>query len=324
MAIRTYKVTLDSKNAIAPEPVLLRQGDKTGSVVIDATLMDNGSPVSIDGLTPMFKANTADGQAVISDSTGFNIVNASGGEFTYQVPSQLGSVPGKIKIAYFSFADSNGNQSTFDIAFAIYPAADMTQESAEDWISNLNDIISQYNQWVNDAHSSWEDFVNANKDIINNIDPGGTILSELVEARSDDDGNTYISLKERLSHLEPIRSEAHLGSVTFLNQDNLYPDIKCIIYQYGAGVAQQSPIDIAGGTSSYELNVRIVYLTSSIADVFVDITDVEKLIPGYQMESPSYAINGNQLYLTSGKSNLAIQISNMTIKTLDIDSAFKI
>lgn len=324
MAIRTYKVTLDSKNAIAPEPVYLRQGDKTGAVVIDATLMDNGTPVSLSGLTPMFKANTADGKAVVSDTTGFSIVDASGGKFTYQVPSQLGSVPGKIKIAYFSFTDSNGNQSTFDIMFAVYPAADMTKESAKDWISNLNEIINQYNQWVNDAHSSWADFVNANKDILKNIDPGGKILSELIEARSDDDGNTYVSLKERLNHLEPIRSEVHLGSVTFLNQDNFYPDIKCMIYQYGAGVAQQSPIDIAGGTSLYELNVRIVYRTSSIADVFVDITDVKKLIPGYQMESPSYAINGNQLYLTSEQSNLAIQISNMTIKTLDIDSVFKI
>lgn len=63
MAIRTYKVTLDTKNTIAPEPVFLRQGDKTGAVVIDATLMDNGAPISIDGLTPIFKANTADGQA---------------------------------------------------------------------------------------------------------------------------------------------------------------------------------------------------------------------------------------------------------------------
>lgn len=36
MAIRTYKVALDTKNAIAPEPVFLRQGDKTGAVVIDS------------------------------------------------------------------------------------------------------------------------------------------------------------------------------------------------------------------------------------------------------------------------------------------------
>lgn len=150
----------------------MRQGDKTGAVVIDATLMDNGAPVSLDGLTPMFKANTADGKAVIADSTGFNIVNASGGEFTYQVPSQLGSVPGKSR-SLISFTDSSGNQSTFDIMFAVYPAADMTKESAKDWISNLNEIINQYNQWVNDAHSSWADFVNANKKSLSPLTLGG-------------------------------------------------------------------------------------------------------------------------------------------------------
>lgn len=186
MAIRTYKVTLDSKNTLAPEPVYLRQGDKTGAVVIDATLMDNGVPVSLSGLTPMFKANTADGQAVITDSTGFNIVNASGGEFTYQVPSQLGSVYGKIQIAYFSFSDSTGAQSTFDVAFIVKKAADMTQESAKDWVSTLSEIIEQYNQWSNDAHNSWEQFVNDNKAIIESIDPGGKVLSELIGFRHSD------------------------------------------------------------------------------------------------------------------------------------------
>ena len=198
MAIRTYKVTLDSKNTIAPEPVFLRQGDKTGAVVIDATLMDNGTPVSLSGLTPMFKANTADGKAVIVDSTGFNIVNASGGEFTYQVPSQLGSVDGKIKIAYFSFLDSSGAQSTFNVAFIVKKAADMTQESAKDWISTLSDIIRQYNQWANDAHNSWEQFVNDNKEIIESIDPGGKVLSELIDFRhSDMLGKSFDTARKR-------------------------------------------------------------------------------------------------------------------------------
>ncbi|MFA6728072.1 MAG: BppU family phage baseplate upper protein [Prevotella sp.] len=200
MAIRTYKVTLDSKNTIAPEPVFLRQGDKTGAVVIDATLMDNGAPVSIDGLTPMFKANTADGQAVIADSTGFKIVNSSGGEFIYQVPSQLGSVPGKIKIAYFSLTDSSGNQSTFDIVFAVSPAIDMTQDSAKDWVSNLNEIIDKYNQWVNNAHTSWADFVDSNKEIIESIDPGGTLLAEIIDARKPASGESYQTLGERLNN----------------------------------------------------------------------------------------------------------------------------
>lgn len=199
MAIRTYEITLDAKNTIAPEPVYCRQGDKKGAVVIDATLMDNGEPVSLDGLTPMFKANTADGQAVIADSTGFNIVNASGGEFTYQVPSQLGSVPGKIKIAYFSFSDSSGAQSTFNVVFVVEKAADMTQESAKDWVSNLNEIIDQYNQWSNDAHNSWEQFVNENKEIIESIDPGGTLLAEVIDARRPDGGSAYTTLGKRLN-----------------------------------------------------------------------------------------------------------------------------
>lgn len=186
MAIRTYKVTLDSKNTIAPEPVLLRQGDKTGAVVIDATLMDNGSPVPLSGLTPSFMANTADGKALISDLSGFKVINDVQGRFTYKVPSQLGAVAGKIQIAYFSFVDSEGNQSTFDIAFIVKKAADITKESAKDWVSTLSEIIEQYNQWVNDAHNSWEQFVDDNKAIIESIDPGGKVLSELIGFRHSD------------------------------------------------------------------------------------------------------------------------------------------
>ncbi|RXT30325.1 hypothetical protein BVJ53_01060 [Lacticaseibacillus chiayiensis] len=142
MAIRTYKVTLDSKNAIAPEPVYLRQGDKTGAVVIDATLMDNGAPVSLSGLTPMFKANTADGQAVIADSTGFSIVNVSGGEFTYQVPNALASVAGKINTAYFSLSDASGSESTFNVPFVVSAAIDITQKQAQDYITIIDGTLN--------------------------------------------------------------------------------------------------------------------------------------------------------------------------------------
>ena len=34
MAIRTYKVTLNSKNTIAPKPTFLCQGDKIDSVTL--------------------------------------------------------------------------------------------------------------------------------------------------------------------------------------------------------------------------------------------------------------------------------------------------
>lgn len=161
MAIRTYKVTLDSKNTIAPEPVFLRQGDKTGAVVIDATLMDNGSPVSLDGLTPMFKANTADDQAVIADSTGFNIVNASNGEFTYQVPNALSSVPGRIMTAYFSFSDASGSESTFDVAFVIKKAVDITQSQADNYITIVDGTIQSLQQKIDAMNTDVQTILNA-------------------------------------------------------------------------------------------------------------------------------------------------------------------
>ena len=161
MAIRTYKVTLDSKNTIAPEPVYLRQGDKTGAVVIDATLMDNGSPVSLSGLTPMFKANTADGQAVIADSTGFNIVNESAGEFTYQVPNSLSSVPGKITTAYFSFSDTSGSESTFDVAFVIKKAVDITNHQAEDYITIIDGTLQSLQQKIDAMNTDVQTIINA-------------------------------------------------------------------------------------------------------------------------------------------------------------------
>lgn len=138
MAIRTYKINLDSKNTIAPEPIFLRQGDKTGAVIIDASVTDNGSAFKLDGLTPVFKANTADNEAVIIDSTGFSIVDASNGEFTYKVPGALSTAPGKIRTAYFGFTDPSGVESTFNLTFVVQAAPDVGTVKSENYITVIN------------------------------------------------------------------------------------------------------------------------------------------------------------------------------------------
>lgn len=215
MAIRTYKVTLDSKNTIAPEPVFLRQGDKTGAVVIDATLMDNGSPVSLSGLTPMFKANTADGQAVIADSTGFNIVNESAGEFTYQVPNALSAVPGKITTAYFSFSDASGSESTFDVAFIIKKAVDITQPQADDYIAIIDGTIQSLQQKIDEMNTDVQTILNNynqgdfyNKSETDSKD-GTTLLS--AKAYTDNSLSGIVSLPETFANLAAIKAKYPSG-----------------------------------------------------------------------------------------------------------------
>lgn len=231
MAIRTYKVTLDSKNAIAPEPVYLRQGDKTGAVVIDATLMDNGSPVSLSGLTPMFKANTADGQAVIADSTGFTVTDSVNGKFTYQVPNALSSVAGKVTTAYFSFIDSYGSESTYDLAFIISSAVDITQQQAEDYITIIDGTIDALEdkmanlktdlQTIVDNYSSGDFY---NKSETDNRD-AATLSSAKKYADSGDSNSLYnakkytdnslsgiVALPETFANLAAIKAKYPNGS----------------------------------------------------------------------------------------------------------------
>ncbi|WP_338230752.1 BppU family phage baseplate upper protein [Lactiplantibacillus paraxiangfangensis] len=89
MAIRTYDILLDSHNTMMPEPITGRAGDKTGAVAINATLADNGAPVSLVGKTTMFMANAPDGKHVIADTDNFKITDAPNGQFTYNVPNNL-------------------------------------------------------------------------------------------------------------------------------------------------------------------------------------------------------------------------------------------
>ena len=204
MTIRTYKVTLDSKNSIAPEPVFLRQGDKTGAVVIDATLMDNGSPVSLSDLTPMFKANTADGQAVIADSTGFNVLDSENGEFTYQVPNALSSVPGKIKTAYFSFSDADGSESTFDVAFIIKKAVDITKPQADEYITIIDGTINSLQEKIDAMNTDIQTVLNAYNqgDFYNKAETDSRDSATLSSAKSYADTGDAATLASAKSYVD--------------------------------------------------------------------------------------------------------------------------
>ncbi|MFC2675357.1 MAG: glycosyl hydrolase family 28-related protein [Lacticaseibacillus rhamnosus] len=185
MAIRTYNFTFDVKRSIMPEPVFMRQNDATGSVLINVRLVDNGMPVPITGDLE-FRAMTADSQNVVADTSGFSLVDVNKGLFTYALPNQLSMTPGKIRIAYFMMIDASGNASTLSFAIFVKPSADLTPSGAKDYISIIDGLIKAFNEWNETAQSSWQDFVNSNKEIIESVDPGGKVLSEITEFRRSD------------------------------------------------------------------------------------------------------------------------------------------
>lgn len=281
MAIRTYKVTLDTKNAIAPEPVYLRQGDKTGAVVIDAKLMDNGSPVSLSGLTPMFKANTADGQAVIADSTGFNIIDASGGEFTYQVPNALSSVPGKIVTAYFSLADSSGSESTFDVAFIIKKAVDITKPQANDYITIIDGTLQSLQQKIDAMNTDVQTILNAYNqgDFYNKSETDSKDAATLASAKAYADTQDSATLSSAKSYTDTLSKEISVtiadaskitgyaeGYISFSRKGNVV--IVCFDVRLGTMQPGYSIVAIPAGYSPSSISINGRYgFTKNVLEV---------------------------------------------------------
>lgn len=296
MAIRTYKVTLDTKNSIAPEPVFLRQGDKTGAVVIDATLMDNGAPVSLSGLTPMFKANTADGQAVIADSTGFSILDSANGEFTYQVPNALSAVPGKITTAYFSFSDSSGSESTFDVAFVIKKAVDVSQTQADDYITIVDGTLQTLQQKIDAMNTDVQTILDAYNqgDFYNQAQTDSKDAATLTSAQSYADSGDSTTLQNaklytdnQISALPPSTPWQRLPLISPFTSGATIPQVRRIgskVYFIG---------NIASGGSSGSMgdifNVPVGFRPST--DIHLDLPQASSVID-YRSRIYIYASSG--------------------------------
>jgi len=138
MAIRTYDILLDSYNSTIPEPIVGRQGDKNGAVTLHMKITDRGTAVDLTGQTVNLIATTANGTAVVADNAGVTLTDAVNGKFDYAIPNALWSEAGKIKDAYFSLNNSDGQETTYDLIFMVKAAVDITQKKAEDYITIID------------------------------------------------------------------------------------------------------------------------------------------------------------------------------------------
>ncbi|MBU6046320.1 BppU family phage baseplate upper protein [Lacticaseibacillus paracasei] len=296
MAIRTYKVTLDSKNTIAPEPVFLRQGDKTGAVVIDASVTDNGAPVSLSGLSATFRANTSDGKAVIADGNGFDMTNPSGGEFNYQVPNALSAVAGKITMAYFSFSDSSGSESTFNVPFVVEKSVDLTQGQAHDYITIIDGTMRTLQQKIDAMNADIQNVLNAYNrgDFYNKGETDSKDAATLNSAKSYADGKSADTLSSAKSYADTQDEKTLTSAKTYT--DNRLKEAS-VTYNGGAG-------SITGYKSGY---IAFVRRGNTVAVYF----DVEL----GQME-PNWGICG---YPTGFKPSQASRVAHFSFTTLGLE-----
>jgi len=67
-------------------------------------------------------------------------------------------------------------------------------------VNNINETASaRLEQFFNELKEYWQTYVDGITDIITSIDPGGTLLNEIVLAQADENGKQYASLSDRLN-----------------------------------------------------------------------------------------------------------------------------
>lgn len=72
-------------------------------------------------------------------------------------------------------------------------------EQVNDKITKVEQKVTEYDQYFASGKSDWKEFVDQNREVLESVDPGGLILSELIRSRKPDGAETpYIDLPTRL------------------------------------------------------------------------------------------------------------------------------
>ena len=194
----------------------VRQGNRN-TEVLEAILVENALPLDLTGCEVFFES-VIDNKYPIQRSA--KIVNAKKGiiQYTFDEYSMQSL---HRQEAYFTIY--NGEEligSTQNFSYFVIKAASKTEGEMGSYWQSIEDLIADMTAFINENKGDFTDWMNARKeefeawrdaqktdftswfesikDILKTIDPGGTMLAELMDARVDIQGVRHNSISERL------------------------------------------------------------------------------------------------------------------------------
>ena len=194
----------------------VRQGNRN-TEVLEAILVENAWPLDLTGCEVFFES-VIDNKYPIQRSA--KIVNAKKGiiQYTFDEYSMQSL---HRQEAYFSI--HKGDHligATQNFSYFVVNADSKTEGEMGSYWQSIEDLIADMNAFINENKGDFTDWMNARKeefeawrdaqktdftswfesikDILKTIDPGGTMLAELMDARVDIQGVRHNSISERL------------------------------------------------------------------------------------------------------------------------------
>ncbi|ROW75884.1 BppU family phage baseplate upper protein, partial [Enterococcus faecium] len=174
------EIWLDINKFESGYAVAARQNEELAQVKVIIT--NNGTRIDNSQYSLKFIGNNPAGD--LTDGTASKL--AEEGSYLYTFTKENLSVTGKFKSAYFRIFDKNNKEITScDFALKIISQADMSADQATVHVSILDDLIQKHESEMNNQWDHWNGFVQDSKDVLENIDPNGELLTKLNENKEN-------------------------------------------------------------------------------------------------------------------------------------------
>lgn len=211
--------------------------NNVGTESLKVKIIENNTAFDLTGLKIYFCAYFDNFVAVEQEA---KITNAQKGELIYVLNEY--DMQGKLRFAYFKFTkDDKVVGTTQNFGYIVNQSIENSCIDANSYIQRLEDvlnlflnieeeatkqiqeIIDDFNKQVIEQQNSFEKWFEQIKEIIEDIDPGGKLLIEIINARESKlHGRTFKTLSERLEFMDSVGYSLDykmLGSLTTLRDD---------------------------------------------------------------------------------------------------------
>lgn len=227
--------------------VKLRHADVNSQAIV-VQIIENGQIKNFEGLQPFFclMAQEITGQGVTEES--IVSFDAKKGTLEYVASDNALQFVGRNE-AYFSFRKQEGEQwieqfSTRSFYYIVEKSIYSQPFKDSNYWWTFKELYRIFNQYIDDGKKSWEEFVEANREILESVDPGGVLLAKVVDF-------------EKI-----INEKVSAGFKFVLEHDSEYqPDVKVMSYKNAIGTEIEG-FDTGpsfGGETTYNVPVSLSY-----------------------------------------------------------------
>ncbi len=283
----------------------VRQGNKN-SEVFEFKLVQNGIPYDLSGYRVFFCTHF---EPYISIEKNAEIIDAKKGLIRFTMDDdcmqKVGRQEGYFEIykedtfldatQYFTYTVQTSIikqlmdgesyiQRLEELLKKLQEAMDKSQEEVEKWLEEnrqkIDDLMNEMDQFFADKKIEFNEWFESVREILESIDPGGVLLSEIMRARSSDRYGTFKNLDERLENIEAVFA-ADTKLMTINHNFKGYPRLRVLYWEYGMATRPlaMEPTGLGGGNvRTVESNVE--YLDKNSLTVSVPIT--------YKLNDPEF------------------------------------